>query len=206
MKVWQRILGPGDVFVDVGANIGLYAVVAAEQGARVIAVEPQPAAVAQLERNLAINGFSAHVHRVALADRAGEMVLSGRDGNQMALVVDSAAVGGVSVHTETVRVTTLDDLVGEQPVAGLKIDVEGAERLVLEGARRLLSRGLIALIQLEWNSRSLDTLGESRNPVAVVLEEFGYSLARPGDDGTLMPLADWGFGDDVFAIRASLGH
>lgn len=198
MKVWQRVLGPGSTFVDVGANVGLYTLLAAECGADVVAIEPQHAATAQLERNLTLNGVRAHVERVAVADRIDVMAIAGRDGNRKALVVDQAASDGGP--DEVVTVTTLDALLGSRVIAGMKIDVEGAERLVLEGARGLLTRGAVALIQLEWNDRSLATLGETREPVAKLLHGFGYTLSRPDASGTLSPIDDLGFGDDVFAV------
>jgi len=81
----------------------------------------------------------------------------------------------------------------------VKIDVEGAERLVLEGATALLDKGR-PVLQLEWNRRSIDTLGEDRAPVAALLESGGYRFYRPDSAGSLLPVDDLGFGADLWAV------
>jgi hypothetical protein len=84
--------------------------------------------------------------------------------------------------------------------AVVKIDVEGAERLVLEGGARALSEKRIDLLQLEWNSCSLSMLGEDRTPVAELLRDHGYELVRPIPTmQTLVAQSDMGFGRDMFA-------
>src|SRR5262245_20763454 len=128
MRVWQRELRPGSLFVDVGANVGLYTVIACEARTEVIAVEPQRDAIEQLRANLALNGYEAEVVQQAVSEEAGRASLAGPDPNQQALVAGS-----------DVEVTTIDRLVGERSVDGIKVDVEGAERLVLIGASRALS-------------------------------------------------------------------
>jgi FkbM family methyltransferase len=202
MRVWQRALHPGDLFVDVGANVGLYTVLAAETGARVIAVEPQREAIAQLEQNLAANGYAAEIRELALADRVGCATVSGPDPNMQALVLTGAdpVVGG-----QRVQLSTLDALVGNHTVAGVKVDVEGAERLVLEGAGRALADRRLRLIQLEWNNRSEALLGETREPVAELLHAYGYNLWKARPDGTLELADDLTFGSDLFARPANAG-
>jgi FkbM family methyltransferase len=198
MQLWRRTLRPGDWFVDVGANVGLYTLLAAEAGARVIAVEPDPRAVQQLTRNLQLNEFDADVHEAALADATGVMPLVGSDGNRQALLVGSDRPGDGDPR-RMVHVTTLDRIIGERRVAGVKIDVEGAERLVLEGAAEGLKAQRIKLLQLEWNARSESTLGESREPVATILRQNGYELCRPDERGQLAVTEDLRYGADVFA-------
>lgn len=174
LRHWAVVLHPGDLFIDVGANVGTYTIWAAEHGASVISVEPDPEARRRLRRNLALNGYEADIVPLALANRPGRTLFTVGRGqtNRFANSVDTEAV--------SVEATTLDELIGNRFVAGVKIDVEGAERLVLEGAARALSEGRIRLLQLEWNARSLDLLGEGRRPVADLLESHGYRLFRPG--------------------------
>ena len=102
-----------------------------------------------------------------------------------------------------VMVRTLDDIVAGRCVAGLKIDVEGAERLVLEGANRLLGERRVRLMQLEWNDCSRSLLGEDREPVARLLANCGYELCRPDANGVLVPVHDIAFGADMFARRTA---
>jgi FkbM family methyltransferase len=196
MQVWRRHLKPGDTFIDVGANIGVYTLWAAESGAEVIALEPNGPACERLRENVALNDYA---NRTVISAAAGaapgmtRMTDSLRAGNH--LILDES--GDVDV-----RVETIDEIVGLRQVAGMKVDVEGAERLVLQGAKRALEEGRIALLQLEWNRRSWHLLGEDRTPVANLLRGYGYGLFYPDELGSLHPVLepDWHPGArDVFA-------
>jgi hypothetical protein len=94
---------------------------------------------------------------------------------------------------------TIDSIIEDRTVAGMKIDVEGFEIEVLRGCKRALSEQRIRLIQLEWNANSKEAVGADRRPVADLLTEHGYSLYRPDRKGVLVPLIDISFGPDVFA-------
>jgi FkbM family methyltransferase len=182
MQAWRRLLGPGDLFVDVGSNVGAYALWAGDHGATVVAVEPGSAAAERLRRNVALNDFPVTVLQCGLADRPGRMRLTSGKDTTNHLVRDGDQPG------EEIAVDTLDNVLGDRCAAGVKIDVEGAERLVLEGARRALSERRIAVLQLEWNSMSRRLLSESRVPVAELLREYGYTFMRPDGRGRLHPL------------------
>jgi FkbM family methyltransferase len=195
MLAWRHALSPGDLFVDVGANVGVYTIWAIEAGADVIAMEPSRAARQRLLANLELNGYNADVRAAAAGEETGTLPLTTALDNENHVVLGDED----AAETEEVPVITLDELVGDREVAGLKVDVEGAEMLVLRGARRLLAERRIGLIQVEWNSKSQNLLGETRTPIAELLESHGYALYRPDESGTLQPLTDRGFGDDVFA-------
>jgi FkbM family methyltransferase len=190
MLAWRRVLGPGDIFIDVGSNIGTYTIWAAEQGADVIALEPAQDTFELLKGNIALNGYRVEAIQAAAGAASGTArFTSGRDcGNRL----DPA--GSVEVP-----VVTLDAIIGDRTVAGLKIDVEGFELDVLLGCGRALSEQRIMLIQLEWNRTSQGAVGADRRPAADLLATHGYRLYRPDDCGELAPLADLSFGPDVFA-------
>ncbi len=196
MHAWSSALGPGSLFVDVGANVGLYTILAIEAGAEVIAVEPSRIARDRLDSNLRLNGYTAEVVPAALGETEGTLRLTTALDNQNHLVLDGDSDG---LESEEVPVLTLDGLAGERTIDGLKVDVEGAELLVLRGARGLLADRRIKLIQLEWNESSVDLLEQDRKPIAELLAASGYGLYRPDERGELVPLADDGFGADVFA-------
>lgn len=200
MRAWRRILRPGDRFVDVGAHVGLYSLWALDVGASVTAVEPNPDAARQLRANLERNRYTAEVVEGALGATPGRMAMAGQDLLRQHLVLEDAPADGDGGGGGSVEVRVLDDVAGDQTVRGLKIDVEGAERLVLEGARRLIREARIDVLQLEWNDCSLSLLGEDRGPLAAVLESAGFVLARPDDDGILHATGRPGFGADVFAV------
>jgi FkbM family methyltransferase len=191
MLVWQQVLGPGDLFVDVGANIGCYAVLAAELGAEVIAVEPAADTFALLRENIALNGYEIRAVQAAAGARAGTARFTSG--------LDCANQFSPAGQAETALVT-VDSLLGGRAAAGMKIDVEGFELEVLRGCAQALAAHRIALIQLEWNATSQAALGTDRTPVADLLEGHGYLLCRPDAQGHLVPLTETGFGADVFAV------
>lgn len=194
MMAWRRILRPGDLFVDVGSNAGAYALWAADCGAAVIAVEPSAPSALMLRENVALNaGLDIEVLQCALAGEPGEMRLTeGLDTTNR--LIPGAAEG------ELVQVRTLDDLIGDRVAAGVKVDVEGAERLVLDGASRALDEARIRVLQLEWNGMSETVLGEGREPVARLLRQRGYTFARPDGEGRLVATDDLTVGADLFAV------
>ena len=143
-----------------------------------------------------MNGYSARVVAAAAGAASGTMAITSELDQQNHLVVGTAAVAGDS---EMVAVETLDAIVGDRVVAGLKIDVEGAEALVLAGASRLLGDKRVRLMQLEWNEASVDLLGQDRQPLRRLLAGYGYELFRPDRHGDLVATDGSGFGADIFA-------
>lgn len=194
MSCWARHLEPGDLFVDVGANVGVYSIWAADLGAEVIAIEPITPAADELLANFALNGYEVELHRVGLADAPGIARMTTDDGTMNRLATD--------MRSDTVEITvdTLDRILHGRSVAGVKIDVEGAERLVLDGARESLRAHRIGMLQIEWNDRSQSLLGEDRSPVASLLSHYGYGLFRPTESGDLVGVTSVDEGADMFAI------
>lgn len=189
MLVWQQRLEPDDLFIDVGANVGVYTLWAASLGAAVIAVEPAPAAIAQLRANVALNPIAnVAIVEAAVTDSPGRASFTAN--------AAMSHLGG----TATVDATTLDAVLGDRHAAGVKIDVEGAERLVLEGAGRALAEHRIDVLQVEWNGMSTFLLQEGREPVAALLRENGYRLCRPDPTGALAPATAEMGPVDMFAL------
>jgi FkbM family methyltransferase len=190
MLVWRRVLRRGHLFVDVGANVGSYTIWAADLGAEVIALEPAEDTFALLMDNIGLNGYQVDAIQAAAGAACGTArFTNGRDS-----VNHLDPLGSVQT-----RVVTIDSLIGDRSVEGMKVDVEGFEIDVLRGSERALSEHRIGLIQLEWNSASLEAAGIDRQPVADLLASHGYTLFRPDDSGDLIPLRDTSFGPDVFA-------
>jgi FkbM family methyltransferase len=200
MLAWKQALGPGSLFVDVGANIGVYTIWCIEAGADVIAVEPSRIARERLVSNLELNEYSAELVAAALGEAEGTLRLTSQLDNQNRLLLSGDSE---RIESEEVPVLTLDGLIGDRTVDGLKVDVEGAELLVLKGAQRLLAEQRIKLMQLEWNESSVTLLRQDRKPIAELLTSHGYQLFRADERGELVPLTDLGFGADVFARPTS---
>ena len=195
MQAWRNFLREGDLFIDVGANVGTYTVWATDCGADVIAIEPDPDACARLVTNAEMASTKVTVLNAAAAAERGTVSLTIGFNAMNRIVVE----GQHAFEARVVPAITLDELIGDQHVRGIKIDVEGAERLVLEGVACALREQRIEMIQIEWNDRSIECLGETREPVAALLAAFGYGLCRPNESGILIPLAEVGFGPDVFS-------
>jgi FkbM family methyltransferase len=190
MLVWSRNLQPGDLFVDVGANIGTYTIWAGELGAEIIALEPARDTFALLVENVALNGYSVRTVQAAIGAACGTARFT--DGRDDRNCLDPEG-------TVEIPIMTIDSIVEDRVVAGIKIDVEGFEIEVIRGCERALSEHRLKLIQLEWNSTSQIGTGADRRPVADLLAKHGYRLYRPDDSGGLAPLTDLSFGPDVFA-------
>lgn len=200
LLVWSKFLRPGDLFLDAGANAGVYTIWAIEHGAQVIAFEPNRLAAERFRENMALNGYKAELIEAAVADQQGFMLMT-QDldvANHLAFEeVQDTAVARVPV-------VTLDAVLGRRLAAGIKLDVEGAELLALKGAVRALSENRIRLLQLEWNHASQTVTGEDRRSTAEFLLSYGYELLSHDGDGNLSPLREWSFGNDVFARPSSV--
>jgi FkbM family methyltransferase len=193
MLVWQQFLRPGDLFVDVGANVGSYTIWAADLGAEIIALEPAEDTFALLQENIDLNGYAVKAIRAVAGSTCGNVrFTSGLD------TVNRVAEGG---DVEAAMVT-IDSVIGDRTAAGMKIDVEGFEIEVLRGCMRALSDQRIKLIQVEWNEQSREGVETDRQPIADLLAECGYALYRPDEHGTLISVSNPGFGPDVFAQPA----
>lgn len=144
-----HFLRPTDCFVDIGANVGSYTVIASGAvGARTIAVEPVPETFGRLQMNVRLNGLDAAV-------RCWQGGLSGAPG-MLRFTTKLDTVNHVLGPDETgpfveVPVTTLDDLVGEDVPTLLKIDVEGHEAAVLAGGSGVLRDERLHAVIMEVN-------------------------------------------------------
>ncbi len=183
-QAMARVLRPGMVAADVGANLGYYTVLMAEAvGADglVFAFEPNPAIAALLDRTVSINGYArTTVDRRAASDRSGQTVHfhvpAGAPMN--ASIVD--APGGLTTPVQTV---TLDDAL-PQRVDFLKIDVEGAEYHVWQGLAKTVAANPGIKIFLEVNF--------ARQPQLMLelirdIQNKGFTLKYVGEDGEIKP-------------------
>jgi len=133
-------VGEDDIVVDIGAHIGRYTLRAASKASKVIAVEPDPSNFRLLESNVALNGLSNVVLvSKAMSSRAGPRLLrrAGRSNTGMSTLLPDSSGREASSEDIIVDGETLDHLVGAHALSRidwLKIDVEGHEVAVLEGA------------------------------------------------------------------------
>ena len=180
-RVFQRQLRPGAVVVDAGANWGYFTLIAAAAAGpsgRVIALEPDPRQFPILERNIGLNGFT-HVEALpsAAGAAAGRLTLTGyadTDANRGTSSIATPAGGGAPRQFD-VDCTTIDALTARHSTVDLvKIDVEGAEDLVLEGMREGLAAKRYRAILLELHPALLAARGVPPEACLNLLESHGY--------------------------------
>jgi FkbM family methyltransferase len=145
----DRLVGPGDVVVEAGANIGAHSVPLARRvgtGGAVHAFEPQHFVFCLLAANLALNELpQGYAHHAALGTTSGTIDVPpldyGRRNNFGGLSLDGMSTARIleGTRSEPVRLMTVDSL-GLERLRLLKIDVEGMERAVLLGARDTIRR------------------------------------------------------------------
>jgi len=145
-----HVLREDDVFIDIGANVGSYTILAcAARAARGYAFEPIPSTFLRLTENIRLNGIGAKVaaFNVGLAQEEGTLFFtSDLDTVNHALAKDEVAPGSVSV-----KVMTLDKAVEIDGPTLIKIDVEGFETPVLEGAEQTLRNANVHSVIMELN-------------------------------------------------------
>lgn len=136
-RVIEQNLAPGDVFVDVGANIGYDTLLASSRvgpAGKVVSIEASPRTFALLQRNLAANTFSSNVRTVnaAVSDRPGTLELYEVNAANIGAATTLASRGGTlvaSVEAQPLeRILTPDEL---SRLRLIKMDVEGAEPPIL---------------------------------------------------------------------------
>jgi FkbM family methyltransferase len=128
---------PGGVFVDVGANVGTYAMVLARQvgaAGKVIAIEPHPVTHARLAFNRAASGFTQAILVAAAAGPSdGELLIETDGDNLGASHIVSGEPGDHAIRVPSLRLQRILGDAGVDHVDALKIDVEGFEDRVLTG-------------------------------------------------------------------------
>lgn len=147
-----HVLNLGDLFIDIGANVGAYTMLAASVGASVVAVEPIRDTYARLAANVRLNGFDSVVraHRIGLSDTNGRLRFSTSQDS-----INHVLAPGEVVPATEVDVVTLDSLLAGQAPTLIKIDVEGHELPVLRGADKTLTSKTLLAVIVETNGSGL---------------------------------------------------
>lgn len=174
-------LVPGGVFVDVGANVGFFSLLAAQAvgvTGSVLAIEPVPSNVRQIEINAAANGFAnISVVEAAASSTSGTTTLLLAEHPGGAVVASAGTPPDLAGSLE-VRTVTVDELVksGElRPPTVIKIDVEGAEVDALKGMGETL-REHRPVVVCEVDGADDSSLATRRSHVVAVLETCGYEV------------------------------
>lgn len=157
MAFLLHFLRSNDLFVDVGANVGGYSLLASGIcGSRTIAIEPVPDTYEMLKKNLHFNNLQELVStcQLGIGSTAGTLMITTELGT-MNRVVTAQGCNNIT----PIKVITLDELLSQQEVTMLKIDVEGYEREVLDGAEEMLDEKSLKVIVIEMlNAEDLNLI------------------------------------------------
>lgn len=182
----HRLVKPGDVAIDVGANQGIYCCAfgaAVGSGGYVIAVEPIPRQVQRLKSNIDINGFKhCFVIQKAISDREGSASLELANGDTSASIMAAEKRNCIKVET-----TSIDQIVKKNKlprVDFIKLDVEGAELLALQGAVNTLKE-FHPTLSIEAADSALFM------KVRAFLTPLGYRLCIFDKMGQLVPVENF---------------
>lgn len=201
----EKLVGPGDVFVDAGANCGVYTVAAGHfvgPKGSVLAFEPGEGSLAMLRKNVALNGFThVRVFPLALSEKSGRARLYAESHGASSFTLGETEAGReLSFEIETV---TLDEILAREGVTkvdAIKMDVEGAEELILRGARDLFGRCRPKVI-FEINPSAAARLQLAELGAWNFLAERGYRFFTMQEDGTLQAITGERDGANVIALH-----
>lgn len=180
-RLVKHLLTSGDTFVDGGANIGYFSLLAARlvgPTGQVHAFEPIPTTFKRLETHVALNGFQQiHANCQALRDEPGTLLFEvpekhGQKLGRLATIVQRGQGPQVQVQA-----TTLDAYAKEHAIEHIrliKLDVEGSEVAAIGGMQRLLFEQRIDYLVCELNTVLLDALGLSYTLMREALTAHGY--------------------------------
>lgn len=174
-RLFCEAITPGCTVLDVGANIGIYTLLAAKRGAHVFAIECDPSNAAMLRHHLGLNGLAAAVRifDIAASDHIHFVGLHRNPRN----------CGGSSVVTGSeIKAATIDSL-NLPPIDVCKMDIEGSELPALRGMERTLNHSPRLKMLVEYNALSdraslLDFLRRTFRRIAPA----GKRELRPGQD------------------------
>jgi FkbM family methyltransferase len=199
--LFSRLVRPGDTVLDLGANIGVYTLLAARlvgPTGRVHAFEPNPRLAQLVNLSIRMNGFApwAQMHRVAASDRTGIARLFFTDsysgGGSLAGTEEQRDATGETKHAVDCRLVPIDTLLADpaMKVDVIKMDVEGHEGPALRGMRALLARSPDVRIMMEFGPQMMSSSGMPAPEVVAFLESLGLSAWTIDAEGGVAPV-EW---------------
>jgi FkbM family methyltransferase len=180
----RKFLKPGDIFFDIGANIGLFTLIGAysvSKTGHVFAFEPCAAIYNRLLENININHFSnVKSYQMAISDKMEAHILTKSIDGYGAWNSLAHPTAGSLFDQEIVQCITIDTFVTQNKLEGkivlMKIDIEGWELYALNGAKQTLTRNDAPDLLIEFTEINAQSAGTSCSAVYNRLLEFGYKM------------------------------
>lgn len=209
----RLFLRPGEVYADIGANLGLYSVIASQTvGANgaVFSFEPDPKTHERLLFNLKANDCkNVQPFQLALSNVDESRVMQISTAGFDAYNSFGTPVRGESTFKPVdVACVSFDSFAEQNPllrnVAMMKVDVEGWESMVLRGAEKQLSGASAPVLQIEFNDQAAKALGQPCSELYRWLQKLGYSIHTFDAKNRCLvphPYAEHYVYDNVFAVK-----
>lgn len=188
VRFLKQFLRPGDVFVDIGANISSHCITLAKHlgnSSQIHAFEPHPRTFAYLEKNRLINRLdNLHTYNVALGDEDGEVFFSDVPWNDLNRVLESPEQ---EISALRVPVRLLDSYAfARSPITAIKLDVEGFELPVLRGATIALQN--TQFLYFEVSDLHYEKYSYSTGDIVQFLDQNGWKIYRFVDESRVKPV------------------
>lgn len=178
----NRFLRKGDVFLDIGSNIGLYSLVAAKiigYEGKIYAFEPTPSTYKRLLENISLNNFSnINAYNIGLSNKESTLdFYTQNDGHDAWNSFVRLTQFTNENNAIQVKVETLDSLIQEYKIENIsliKIDVEGWEKYVLEGCIKLLEKENSPVFLIEFTETNAFDAGYYIGEIFDFMQKYGY--------------------------------
>ncbi len=171
MTFLLHALREGDLFVDIGANIGSYTILSSSVvGARTVCFEPVPSTYDRLMANIKINNLEGKVTplNIALGNSKGEVYISSDYNCMNHVIAEKEEIENKII----VNISTLNKELQECPFL-IKIDVEGYEIPILDGAKDILANNELCGVIMELNGSS-DRYGYDESKILSMMFSYGF--------------------------------
>jgi FkbM family methyltransferase len=178
LRTMNSLIEGVDVAIDVGGNVGQYALLFAQKAKKVYAFEPMPVMIERLEEHVALNHLQEKLKIIpkALSNVNGTLELSippADNSGVASTVIDKTG----NTQTIVVESITLDNFLAAEKVARvglIKMDIEGAELFALQGMKKTIADNKPVLI-MEMNEPAMHRAGYKPSDVVDFLKSYGYS-------------------------------
>jgi FkbM family methyltransferase len=193
-ELFKEVLQPGMVFVDVGANIGYFSLLAAKlvgPDGKVYAFEPEPGNHGLLRKNIELNSYSnVQTIQKAVSDKSEStlLFLSALDTGSHSLYSEAARGKQESVEITTTSIDEFLESEGWPGIDLMKIDVEGAELGVLEGMGSLVERFPALKLIVEYCPFLIQSTGANPSDLLTKLTSLGFRIEIIDDKKGVVPL------------------
>jgi len=181
----NNILKDGDVFIDIGSNIGLFSLIASNlvgRNGKVISFEPSPKTFKRLEENIELNELqNVKLNNIGLSDKKGTLKLHVSENGHDAWDTFASDLNNIKYQNSIeVNINTLDneiENIGVNNIKLIKIDVEGWEKFVLLGAIETIKK-FSPILLIEFTAENTENAGYNVLQIYDIVTNLGYRWYR----------------------------